>query len=94
MSINEIIKKYLPITKQKLPKSATKINHCQTKYYEYCSDCKENKIKSCNEKLIFQKITQISDIRWHLYFKCQKNHLIIRWVILDNKNINIGFVKN
>lgn len=94
MSVNEIIKKHLLITNQKLPKSTTKINHCQSKNYEYCSECKENKLKLCNEKIIFQTIKQISEIRWHLYFKCQKNHQIIRWVIIDNNNVLVGYVKN
>lgn len=94
MSVNEIIKKHLPITKQKLPKSTPKINHCQAKDYKYCSECNENKFKLCNEKLILWKIKQISEIRWHLYFKCQNNHQITRWVIIDNKNVLIGYGKN
>ncbi|MDQ7983028.1 MAG: hypothetical protein REH79_02255 [Spiroplasma sp.] len=94
MSINEIIKKYLPITNQKFSKTTTKINHCQNKNYQYCCECKEKKLQLCNEKLIFREIKQVSNFRWHLSFNCQNNHLIIRYVIIENKKIIIGAIKN
>lgn len=94
MSINEIIKKYLPITNQKLPKSTAKLNHCQGKDYDYCSECNENKNKFCNEKLILWKINRINDIKWQIHFQCPKKHWIIRSVLIENKNVYIEQTRN
>lgn len=94
MSINEIIKKHLPITNQKFSRVNTKITHCQNTYYGYCQECKEHKTKLCNEKLIFQNIKQVSNVRWHLYFSCSQKHKVIRWVIIDHNSVVIGNTKN
>ncbi|WP_308149678.1 hypothetical protein [Spiroplasma sp. AdecLV25b] len=94
MSINKIIKEKLPVTSQTLPHPNTTITHCKYTNYEYCTQCKEHKLTKCNEKLIFQSYQQVSNVRWHLFFVCGKNHKVIRWVIIDNKSVVIGNVKN
>lgn len=88
MSINEIIKKYLPIKNQKLSYA--------NKIYNYCAADNYQKIKQikCNKKLIYQDAKQINKIRWHLYFICSNNHFVIRWVTINNNIILTGQVKN
>lgn len=94
MSINEIIKTNLLIKNLKLPKLTTKVTHCQNRTSDYCSECHEHKTKICNEKLTYQSIKQVSNKRWHLYFLCSKNHLIIRWITSNDNQIIIGNLKN
>ena len=94
MSINEIIKQNLPITNFKTQRFTTKITHCQNTHYGYCTDCKEHKIKVCNQKLVFQNMKQISNVRWHLYFRCSQKHQVIRWVIFDKTSVVVGNTKN
>lgn len=94
MSINEIIKQNLLIKNLKLPKITTKVTHCQDYHYGHCSKCQEYKAKFCNENLIYQKIKQVTANRWHLYFACANNHLVIRWIIKKKNRIIIGNLKN
>ncbi len=88
MSINEIIKKYLPIKNQKLSYA--------NKIYNYCAAYNYQEIKQvkCNKKLIYQYAKQINKIRWHLYFLCSNNHFVIRWITINNNIILAGQVKN
>lgn len=94
MSINEIIKKHLSVEKQKLSLANNKYNYCFFYKYQNCTNCKEVKRIKCTKKLIYQFAKKISENRWHLYFLCLSNHLVIRWVITDNRNILVGQVKN
>lgn len=90
MSINEIIKKHLPITNQNFSRVTTKTTHCQNIYYGYCQDCKEHKTKLCNEKLIFQNIKQVSNYK---YFYSNKTKSIATIEDFYASELNKSFSK-
>lgn len=94
MSINEIIKKYLPIEKQKLSYANKKYNYCSAYNYQNCSNCKEIKRIRCAKTLVYQSARQISETRWHVYFLCSNKHLVIRWVTIENDLVLVGQIKN
>ncbi|MBE4704421.1 hypothetical protein [Spiroplasma platyhelix] len=94
MSINEIIKKYLPVENQKLLYANKQYNYCSAYSYQNCSNCKEIKPVKCCKKLVYQSAKQISEQRWHVYFLCGDSHLVIRWVLIDDSSISVGKIKN
>lgn len=94
MSLNEIIKQKLPVKKQKLSYTNNQYNYCSAVSYQNCSNCKEVKQVKCCKKLTFHSAQQINQKRWHLYFLCQAKHLVIRWVLIENKTILAGKIKN
>lgn len=94
MSLNDIIKKQLPVKKQKLSHANNQYNYCSAFDYQNCSNCKEVKRVKCCKRLIFQSVKQINATRWHLYFTCLANHLAIRWVIIEGNTILAGKIKN
>lgn len=94
MSINEVIRKYLPIGKQKLSHANKQYNYCSAYDYQNCCNCKEVKKVRCYQKLIYQANKQINNQRWHLYFLCSANHLVIRCVTIDDNSVLVGKIKN
>lgn len=91
MSINEIIKKYLPLTKQKPLYANNNYNYCLAYSYQNCRFSKRIK---CTKKINYQSIKKINSRRWHIFFLCPDNHLVIRWVIISDKFILAGQIKN
>ncbi|MGL5268591.1 MAG: hypothetical protein ACRC8P_02350 [Spiroplasma sp.] len=94
MSINEIIKKYLPVEKSKLSYANKQYNYCSAYSYQNCVICKELKQIKCCKKLSYKSAKQVSPYRWHLYFFCSRSHLVIRWVIFENNTALVGKIKN
>ncbi|MGL5268514.1 MAG: hypothetical protein ACRC8P_01965 [Spiroplasma sp.] len=94
MSINEIIKKYLPVEKSKLSYANKQYNYCLAYTYQNCTACKEVKRIKCCKKLIYQSAKQVSSSKWHLFFLCLNNHLVIRWVRFDEVIVVAGQIKN
>lgn len=94
MSINEVIKQYLPIAKQKMSYANKQYNYCGAYCYQNCQVCKDVKKVRCCKKLVYQSAKQINHNRWHLYFLCQAGHLVLRSVSSDGKFIIVGQIKN
>lgn len=94
MSINEVIKKYLAVADKKVSYANKQYNYCFAYNYQNCSECKEVKRVRCCKKLTYQSAKQVSDYRWHFYFLCSENHLVIRWVTTDGSSVLVGRLKN
>ncbi|MDQ7983022.1 MAG: hypothetical protein REH79_02225 [Spiroplasma sp.] len=94
MSINEIIKKYLPVENQKLSFANKRYNYCSAYNYQNCIKSKETEQIKCTKKLVYQFAKQMNSNRWHLYFLCLNNHFVIRWITINNNIVLVGQIKN
>lgn len=94
MSINEVIKKHLPVAGKKLSSANKYYNYCAATSYRNCSECKEDKWVNCCKKLDYQSAKQVRVQRWHLYFLCADSHLVIRWVAIEDDMVLVGKIKN
>lgn len=94
MSINEVIKKHLPVADKKLSPANKQYNYCWATNYHNCPECKEVKLRNCCKKLDYQAAKQVGSKRWHLYFLCADSHLVIRWVAVEGDTVLAGKIKN
>lgn len=94
MSINEVIKKYLPMKSQKLAYANKHYNYCAFYSYQNCEECHKVKRIRCCKKLTYHTAKQINDQLWHLYFLCSEQHIATRWVRINDNSVLVGKIKN